>query len=124
MKENDKKEMSTYFKLADNLYMNANIKNENRVALILGANIMVEYTYDDALELLTTSKTNTENNLSEIEENLAFLRDQRITMEVCISRGHNYGVELRNESREKDMKKKAKEQQQVQQALAATDLQE
>lgn len=100
--------------------MNAQVKNENRVALVLGANVMVEYNYDEALELLAESKANSLKSLDDLEENLAFLRDQRITTEVCASRGHNYGVERRQESREKEASKQKKEQLQVQKALEET----
>eukprot|EP00818_Percolomonas_sp_WS_P005781 CAMPEP_0117446410 /NCGR_PEP_ID=MMETSP0759-20121206/6326_1 /TAXON_ID=63605 /ORGANISM="Percolomonas cosmopolitus, Strain WS" /LENGTH=218 /DNA_ID=CAMNT_0005238675 /DNA_START=24 /DNA_END=680 /DNA_ORIENTATION=+ len=117
--EEDNKEMSTYFKLADNLYMNANVQNENKVTLILGANVMVEYTYEEALELLQKSQKNSQNQSEDLEENLAFLRDQKITTEVCVSRGHNYGVEIRNKERAKQQKKQTKEQEQIQRAMQA-----
>merc|ERR1719310_2682905 len=50
--------MKTHFQLGDCLHAKANIptNEDSRVCLWLGANVMLEYTYEDALELLTNNK--------------------------------------------------------------------
>ena len=49
----DVKSLETHFLVSDNIWAKANIPNEtDKVGLWLGANVMVEYSYDDALKLL------------------------------------------------------------------------
>ena len=49
----DDKAVETHFLVSDNIWCKANIPNDTgRVGLWLGANVMVEYTHDDALKLL------------------------------------------------------------------------
>ena len=49
----DVKELETHFLVSDNIWAKATIPNESgKVGLWLGANVMVEYNYDDALKLL------------------------------------------------------------------------
>lgn len=51
MKKDDT--VSCHFELADSIFANANIKKENTVLLWLGANVMLEYNYEEADALLT-----------------------------------------------------------------------
>lgn len=44
--------METYYSLADNIYTKATVDNTGTVCIWLGANVMVEYTYDEAIALL------------------------------------------------------------------------
>lgn len=62
---------------------------------------MVEYTYEEAQELLEKNLKLCVQQLDEINEDLAFLRDQITTTEVNMSRTYNYGVKLRKEARTK-----------------------
>lgn len=49
----DKKSIETNFLVSDNIWAKATVPNDTgKVGLWLGANVMVEYTYDDALKLL------------------------------------------------------------------------
>ena len=49
----DVKSLETHFLVSDNIWAKANTPNETgKVGLWLGANVMVEYSYDDALKLL------------------------------------------------------------------------
>lgn len=45
--------VSCHFELADSVFANAKIKKEDTVLLWLGANVMLEYSYDEADQLLT-----------------------------------------------------------------------
>lgn len=47
------KALETHFLVSDNIWLKALIPNDTgKVGLWLGANVMVEYNYDDALKLL------------------------------------------------------------------------
>lgn len=88
------------YQLAECIYATANVPLQNdKIMLWLGANVMLEYSFDEAIELLTTNKTNAESSLVTIEEDAAFLKDQITTTEVNIARCHNYGVKLRAQER-------------------------
>lgn len=84
---------TAFYELSDNVQVQARIDSSvDRVAVWLGANVMVEYSYDEATTLLgeqleaatTKVKTNTAD--------LAFLRDQIITTEVNSARVYNFIV--------------------------------
>src|SRR4051812_2383652 len=49
---------SCHFELADSVYANAKVAKENKVMLWLGANVMLEYTYDEAESLLKKNLNN------------------------------------------------------------------
>jgi len=92
---------STY-ELAANIFGNATVKPES-VCLWLGANVMVEYSFDEAIQLLTKNLESAEHNLKELVEDLDFLKDQITTTEVNIARIFNYDVKQRR------LKKKAEQ---------------
>mmetsp|Transcript_47107 Transcript_47107/g.112982 ORF Transcript_47107/g.112982 Transcript_47107/m.112982 type:complete len:202 (+) Transcript_47107:132-737(+) len=92
--------MTTHFGLADNVYAKAEVEGQDTVCLWLGANVMVEYPFDEALELLNTNLTGAEGKLKTINADLDFLREQIITSEVNIARTFNFDVKKRREARE------------------------
>jgi prefoldin subunit 5 len=92
-----KKKHSIHFELADSLYAQASVNHQDKVALWLGANVMLEYSYSEAEQLLQKNKSNAEITLSSLEEDLAFLKDQITISEVNIARLHNYKVALKQE---------------------------
>jgi hypothetical protein len=53
---------------------------------LLQANVMLEYTLEEAHALLTRNGENARTNLRTLDEDLAFLRDQIVTTEVSIRR--------------------------------------
>ena len=67
-------EMETNFLLAHNLYGKAAIPATNKVCLWLGANVMLEYTLDEAEELLRGNQKTARTTLGKVEEDLDFLR--------------------------------------------------
>ena len=72
----DDKQMETNFLLSDNIWAKATVPNETgKVGLWLGANVMVEYTLDDAEELLTKNLANAVEKLAETEDDIDFLKD-------------------------------------------------
>mmetsp|Transcript_114723 Transcript_114723/g.161089 ORF Transcript_114723/g.161089 Transcript_114723/m.161089 type:complete len:196 (-) Transcript_114723:45-632(-) len=90
------------YQLAENIWSKASAPPSKTVCLWLGANCMLEYTLDEALDLLKTNETNARTTLSSLEEDMAFLRDQITTTEVNIARTHNYGVKLRQAAKAKE----------------------
>ncbi|KAF0982193.1 hypothetical protein FDP41_012054 [Naegleria fowleri] len=91
--------IETHFKLDETVFAEAIIPKTDRVALWLGCDIMVEYSLDEAMELLNKNVTLAEQKLSEINEDIAYLKEQKTTTEVNMSRVYNYGVKKRNESK-------------------------
>ena len=87
------KEIETNFLLSDNIWAKATVPNETgRVGLWLGANVMVEYSYDDAIKLLGRNLGSAEEKLAETEGDIDFLKDQITTTEVNMARIYNQGV--------------------------------
>mmetsp|Transcript_28369 Transcript_28369/g.40060 ORF Transcript_28369/g.40060 Transcript_28369/m.40060 type:complete len:188 (-) Transcript_28369:45-608(-) len=96
----DKEEpIETHFELSDAIYGLAKVK-PSTVCLWLGANVMVEYSFDEAIALLTKNLTSAETNLNNYEEDLAYLKDQITTTEVNIARVYNHDVKQRRKKRE------------------------
>lgn len=91
----DGEETIITYQLSDNIYTRAKVPPTSTVCLWLGANCLLEYTLEEATELLTKNETNATSMLASIEEDLLFLRDQITTVEVNIARCHNYGVKVR-----------------------------
>eukprot|EP01011_Urceolus_sp_BLP5_P000496 TRINITY_DN1443_c0_g1_i1.p1 TRINITY_DN1443_c0_g1~~TRINITY_DN1443_c0_g1_i1.p1 ORF type:complete len:191 (-),score=26.46 TRINITY_DN1443_c0_g1_i1:205-777(-) len=93
--------LETYFGLSETVFANAVIKdNPKTVGLWLGANVMVEYSFDEAITLLQSNLKTATHNLAQTLEDLAWLRDQLTVTEVNISRVYNYDVKLRRKSKE------------------------
>ena len=87
------KAVESNFLLADNIWAKATIPNDlGRVGLWLGANVMVEYSYDEAIKLLMRNLASAEEKLAETESDIDFLKDQTTTTEVNMARVYNQGV--------------------------------
>ena len=86
----DDKAMTTNYLLSDNIWAKARIPNTTgKVGLWLGANLMVEYTYEEALKLLMKNLANAEQKINETENDIDFLKDQITTTEVNLARIYN-----------------------------------
>ena len=73
----------TYFALADQVHARAAVDAaRGTVFLWLGANVMLEYGYDEARALLETNLANATQKVDETAEELDVLREQIITTEV------------------------------------------
>ncbi|XP_052755188.1 prefoldin subunit 3 isoform X2 [Galleria mellonella] len=90
-----KTDMETKFLLSDQVFVKANVPATNIVYLWLGANVMLEYSLDDAEKLLTSNMATAKKNLECIEHDLDFLRDQWTTTEVNMARVYNWDVKRR-----------------------------
>ncbi|XP_063241272.1 prefoldin subunit 3 [Bacillus rossius redtenbacheri] len=88
------------FLLSEQAYVKATIPPTDKVCLWLGANVMLEYTLDDASELLEKNIDSAKKNLSHVEHDLDFLRDQFTTTEVNMARVFNWDVKRRKTAKE------------------------
>jgi Prefoldin subunit len=81
------------YNIVDSIYAKAEIDYSiGIVYLWLGANVMLEYTYDDAIQFLQTNYTRATTELNQVREDLSFVRDQIVTSEVNISRIYNWDI--------------------------------
>ena len=83
------------FEFAKGIYSQAHIEATNLVYLGLGSNIMLEYSCDEALDLVKKNLDNADAGLGAIVEHLQFSRDQVTITEVTIARVYNWDVHQR-----------------------------
>ena len=84
------------------LFAKANVDCASGIVnLWLGANVMLEYTYQEAIDLLTTKLSKAQKDLKDSTEDLALVRNQIITAEVNISRIYNWDVRRKREESNK-----------------------
>lgn len=88
---------TTNYELNDTLYAKAAITPTKTVYLWLGANVMLEYSTTDAIELLQKRLTAANESLATCEEDLEFLKENITTMEVNTARVYNWDVQKRKE---------------------------
>ncbi|KAI9024755.1 Prefoldin subunit-domain-containing protein [Hyaloraphidium curvatum] len=94
-KQGEEEPIKVRFELNDTLWANARIPPGDKVCLWLGANIMVQYSTDEAATLLSDKLSSAKTNLTYTLEDLEFLKEQITTMEVNIARVYNYDVKQR-----------------------------
>lgn len=101
--------LETSYQLNDTLFTNAIIDTgkDLKVGLWLGADVMLEYPVDEAIELLTGKLVDCKENLKLSTEDVEFLRENITTMEVNCARLYNWDVERRQalQKAEKDTEK-------------------
>ena len=96
----DDKELDINYSLADNVWAKAHINPNNTVYLWLGANVMLEYNYADAIGILSDNLSKAHEKAEQTRQDLAFLKNQITTSEVNIARVYNHSVRLRREAKE------------------------
>nr|QBH72849.1 prefoldin subunit [Orthoderella ornata] len=89
------KEIETQFLLSEQVYVKALVPPTDKVCLWLGANVMLEYPLDEAMNLLVKNIDTAKKNLGYVEHDLDFLRDQFTTTEVNMARVYNWDVKKR-----------------------------
>ncbi len=111
-------DVKTTFELSDGFYASAVISNPQHVGLWLGvrfrsrcalalcvcahsqANVMVEYSLEEAQELLSSNLNTAERNFKTFTEDLEFLKDQITITEVNTARLFNWEVKKRRTTRQ------------------------
>ena len=101
-KRGQDEEIKTHFPLTDNCHAQAVIPPTDRVCLWLGANVMLEYSIEEAEELLRTSSSNATESIKKLDSNISYLRDQITTSEVNIARVHNHMVKIKAQLRARE----------------------
>lgn len=92
-------EMLANYNLCDTIYAKAKVDLEaEKVALYVGAKVMIEYSVDEAEELLKLQLEQAEAKLAELNEDLFFLRGSSITVEVNMARLFNHSVKLKQKN--------------------------
>ena len=91
-KEEGEETMKTNFLISDNIWARAEVENTGKVGVWLGANVMVEYTYEEAFKLLNKNYENAKTKLTSTYEDLDYIKDQITTMEVNMARVYNQNV--------------------------------
>ncbi|KAI5960957.1 THI4 [Candida pseudojiufengensis] len=101
--EEDTKEVTFNYELNDTLYNEAtvDVKNLSSVYLWLGAEVMLEYSLDEAIELLNERLNKNKEQKKIVEEDLEFLKENITTMEVNTARLYNWDVERRKKEKAK-----------------------
>jgi len=91
--------IETQFLLSEQVYARAKVPPTDKVCLWLGANVMLEYTLDDAEVLLKKNCEQAEQNLAQIAWDLDYLRDQMTITEVTMARLYNWDVKRRKDQK-------------------------
>ncbi|XP_065626897.1 prefoldin subunit 3 [Quercus suber] len=83
------------FEVAEGIYSRASIEDGDSVCLWLGANVMLEYSCEEATALLQKNLDNAKASLEVLVADLQFLRDQVTITQVTIARVFNWDVHQR-----------------------------
>ncbi|KAG5502184.1 hypothetical protein GH5_05136 [Leishmania sp. Ghana 2012 LV757] len=102
--ENGGKGFTTNYGLTESVFCQAKVPPQETVLLWLGANVMVEYTFEEATQLLQRNLKRAIENLATTQEDLAWLQEQQTILEVNTSRVYNYDVVERRKKSEAEAK--------------------
>jgi len=92
-KKENEDTMETQFLLSEQVYARAKVPPTDKVCLWLGANVMLEYSLNDAEVLLQKNCQQAEQNLAQIAWDLDYLRDQMTITEECKRKLSKFGRE-------------------------------
>ncbi|KAK7249585.1 VHL-binding protein [Aureococcus anophagefferens] len=99
-KHEAEEDFMSHYSLSEMIYGRATITpTGNASASGSALNAMVEYPYDEALDILTLSLKNAKLRKDICDEDLDMLRDQIITVEVNMARVFNYDVKRRRDEK-------------------------
>lgn len=93
--DEDEEFQDIQYELEDGLFAFASIptKSEtNTVSLWLGSGILMEFTYEEALQILNEKSFVYTSKINEIMEDIEYLREQITTLQVNLSKVYNYSV--------------------------------
>jgi prefoldin subunit 5 len=89
----------TRYNLADNIYGKAEVDTASGIVnLWLGANVMLEYTYQEAIDFLSLNEAAARKEFQIVNDDLAFVRDQIVTSEVGMTRIFNWDVRKKRDA--------------------------
>ncbi|XP_074281514.1 prefoldin subunit 3 [Silene latifolia] len=85
------------FEVSEGIYSRARVEDSDSVCLWLGANVMLEYSCEEASSLLTKNLENAKASLDVLVGDLQFLRDQVTITQVTVARVYNWDVHHRRQ---------------------------
>mmetsp|Transcript_28378 Transcript_28378/g.46618 ORF Transcript_28378/g.46618 Transcript_28378/m.46618 type:complete len:237 (+) Transcript_28378:48-758(+) len=94
-RDNDDSEIQTQFEVSDQLYSYGSIKEYENVAIWLGADVMMEFPIDEAIEFLQRRIQMSDERITALQTDIDFTRKQINTVEVNRSRVYNAGVKIK-----------------------------
>eukprot|EP01126_Amoeba_proteus_P045968 TRINITY_DN5173_c0_g1_i16.p1 TRINITY_DN5173_c0_g1~~TRINITY_DN5173_c0_g1_i16.p1 ORF type:complete len:160 (-),score=37.54 TRINITY_DN5173_c0_g1_i16:176-655(-) len=74
----------TTFELTNGVWVEAEVPTCETVFLWLGANVMVEYSFEEAMELLKNNLAHGKKTQEKVETDMAYMKDQITVTEVSI----------------------------------------
>ncbi|KAL3812261.1 hypothetical protein ACJIZ3_013529 [Penstemon smallii] len=83
------------FEVSEGIFSRARVEDTDSVCLWLGANVMLEYSCEEATTLLQKNLENAKGSLEVLVADLQFLRDQVTITQVTIARVYNWDVHQR-----------------------------
>ncbi|XP_026191431.1 uncharacterized protein LOC34617534 [Cyclospora cayetanensis] len=92
-------ELKTHLQLAETIHVEATVPPTDTVCLWLAADVVVEYTLEEAEEVLSRSLKFATKYIEEAETDMEWLRTQITMTEVNIARVHNFAVLKRDQER-------------------------
>jgi len=93
--------MTTHFEVTSGMYAKAQISEKaTGVYLWLGANVMIEYSFDEAKQLMNKNVSTAEISLQALQGDADFVKEQMTVCEVNMARIVNYGVMLRKKQQQ------------------------
>ena len=105
VEEDGGKGFTTNYGITESVFCQAKVLPQKTVHVWLGANVMVEYTFDEATEMLEKNLKSATENLATTQEDLSWLQEQQTILEVNTSRLYNYDVVERRKKSESGDKK-------------------
>ena len=95
-KQEDGEDMYANYSLSDTVYTKTKVDTEaDKVCLWIGANVMVEYTSSEAITMLEEQLVGSAAKLEELNDDLYYLRENIITVEVNMARIVNHSVRMK-----------------------------
>ncbi len=98
-KHDSEESMSVDFMVSNNLWAKATVPASETVCLWLGADIMCEYTLEEAKALLTKNLENATTTMKNNEVDLDFIKDQMTVCEVNIARVYNDSIKKKEKNK-------------------------
>lgn len=92
-------ELKTHLQLAETIHVEATVPPTDTVCLWLAADVVMEYTLEEAEEVLSRSLKFANKYLEEAEGDMEWLRTQITMTEVNVARVHNFAVLKREQAR-------------------------
>jgi len=99
-KNESREVLEATFELSDTLYARGEVREVDEVYIWLGANTMLSYPLPAAHALLSSKLSAAQTSLTNIKEDLLWLRDQITVTEVNVARVYNEDVRRRRVRRE------------------------